>query len=62
MPLPTRKTRPQTHPNPLQTSDGFKCQVLGFSPAVGKCIQVNAEAFDTGYVSLRAVVTKSFAV
>jgi hypothetical protein len=46
----------------LQTSDGFKYQVLGFSPAVGKCIQVHAEAFDTGYVSLRAVVTKSFAV
>jgi len=45
-----------------QTSDGFKCQVLGFSPAVGKCIQVRAEAFDTGYVSLGAVVTKSFAV
>jgi hypothetical protein len=36
--------------------------VLGFSPAVGKRIQVHAEAFDTGYFSLRDVVTKSFAV
>jgi hypothetical protein len=31
---------------PLQTSDGFQCQVLGFSPAVGKRIPVHAEAFD----------------
>jgi hypothetical protein len=36
--------------------------VLGFSPAVGKRIQLHAEAFDTGYFSLRDVVTKSFAV
>jgi hypothetical protein len=26
----------------------FKCQVLGFSPAVGNRIQVHAEVFDTG--------------
>jgi hypothetical protein len=46
----------------LQTSDGFKSQVLGFSPAVGKRDQVHAEAFDTGYFWLRDVATKSIAV
>jgi hypothetical protein len=50
-----------TSVTPLQTSDGFKCQVLGCSPGVGERIQVQAEPFDTGYFSPRDVMTKWFA-
>jgi len=41
---------------------GLSVKCLGSRPAVGKRIQVHAEAFNTGHFPLRDVVTKSFAV
>ena len=56
--MPDTRKEPHRYRPPM----GLSVKCLGSRPAVGKRIQVYAEAFDAGYFPLRDVVTKSFAV